>query len=138
MNASQRMKAAGALPHRRQISEASTGMATMIQVNALTPSAHHTGNAANSTTSGQVTGTRGRATVLRPGRDSGPGAAMAPDPATGREHAAHVDFPLERDCPRRRPRRRGAHPIPSAPSLPGTARTVLELNAISPLAEADV
>ena len=67
------MKATGIFPRRCQISETTTGIATMIQVNALTPSAHHTGKATNRTTSGQVTGNRGRATVLTSVRGSGRG-----------------------------------------------------------------
>ena len=43
---------------RRQTSETSTGAAMMIQVKALIPSAHQTGNAANRTTSGHVSGRR--------------------------------------------------------------------------------
>ena len=74
-NASQRMKATGTRLHRRQISETSIGIATMIQVNALTPSAHHTGNATNSTTSGQVTGRRWRGAFLASGRNSAAGVA---------------------------------------------------------------
>jgi hypothetical protein len=45
----------------------------MIQMNALTPSAHHTGKAANRTTNGQVTGNRGRVTVLTSARGNGRG-----------------------------------------------------------------
>ena len=57
-NPSQRTKATGTRARRSQISEASIGIATMIQVKALTPRTHQTGNTTKRTTSGQVTGRR--------------------------------------------------------------------------------
>ena len=106
VNANQRIKATGTRLHRRQISEASIGIATMIQVNALTPSAHHTGKATNSTTNGQVTGSRGRPTAVQVRPEQRSGNPLAPGPAAVREQAAHVSAPLARG---RRWHRQGRH-----------------------------